>query len=99
MADEYINAPAALTRVEFWQRVAGVAFGLWALMIPIGIGMVRSAVGELIQHDKDQAERLNNYVLAMERRVTLIEERQQRVLMTLSEHQAILNDIRGRNGR
>ena len=91
-----------LTRAEFWQRAAALAFGLWALMIPLGVGMVRNVVSELVEHDKEQANQMSAYVLAMERRVTLIEERQQRVLATIAEHQAMLMELRmksSNNGR
>lgn len=76
----------SLTRSEYWQRAAAIGFGLWAIMIPVGVAIIRDSIGELVKHDKEQAERLNVYILTMERRVTLIEERQARVLSTLSDH-------------
>jgi hypothetical protein len=78
--------PTNLSRAEFWQRAAAVAFGLWAIMIPIGVAVIRESISELVKHDREQSEQFNTYMLQMERRITLIEERQQRVLTMLSEH-------------
>jgi hypothetical protein len=81
-----------LSRSEFWMRVAGASFGLWSLMIPLGVWMLNNtfdrvahqqidATGELVQFNR----RFEAYVLNMERRVTIIEERQGRVLKELEE--------------
>jgi uncharacterized membrane protein YeiB len=94
-----IDPGIGLTRVEFWQRAAALAFGLWAIMIPVGVGMIRNVVAELVEHDRQQADQMSAYVLAMERRVTLIEERQQRVLQTIAEHQAQITELRLHNGK
>jgi hypothetical protein len=73
-------------RVEFWMKVAGVAFGLWAVMIPIGVLMLTSSVDKVIFTQSSFTVEFREYVLAMERRVTLLEERQAQVLKTLQEH-------------
>lgn len=88
-----------LTRAEFWQRAAAVAFSAWALMIPAGIALVRSAVGEIVSTQQKQIDSFNAYVLTMERRTTLIEERQSRVLRMLEEHDRRLDGLElQRNG-
>ena len=80
----------ALSRAEFWQRVAAFSFGLWSLMIPLGIWMIGNTFERAMRSSVDQASelvafnrRFEAYVLNMERRIVLIEERQSRVLITL----------------
>jgi ABC-type lipoprotein release transport system permease subunit len=63
------DAQAAEKRSDFWLKVAGISFGLWS----IAIGY---AVSSIAGFEKE----FSNYVLVMERRVTLLEERQQIVL-------------------
>jgi len=88
----------ALSRAEFWQRVAGISFGLWSLMIPIGIWMIGNTFEHAMKSSLEQANELANfnrrfelYVLTMERRIVLVEERQSRVLATL-EALAVLRE-------
>lgn len=68
-----------LSKSEFWQKAAAFTFGLWAIMLPIAAGLVISSVGRF-------TDRFDAYVLAMEKRVTLLEERQARVLQILEQH-------------
>lgn len=89
-----------LSRAEFWQRAAGLAFGLWALMVPLGVAMVRSAVEDIVRTQQDQIVTFNAYVLGMERRMTLMEERQARTMSALEAYAERLGYIEGRtNGR
>ena len=100
MGDDHNDSPA-LSKTEFWQRAAAVAFGLWALMLPLGVALVRDSVAELVKHDRDQADRLNNYILAMERRVSLIEGDRQHVidiLIDLREHDKKVDALMDRAG-
>jgi hypothetical protein len=60
-----------------WSKIAAWVFGCWALMIPIGVSMVRVSVNELVANQAQFQAAFNAYVLNMERRVTLIEERLQ----------------------
>lgn len=53
------------SRHDFWMKVASAVFGLWA-------AAVLAAIGSLWEFQKQ----FNNYVLQMERRVILLEERQ-----------------------
>ena len=82
----------SLSKTEFWQRVAGITFGLWSLSIPLGVWVITStfdrsslsanvAAAEFVAFSR----RFDNYVLAMERRITIVEERQATVLKTLNE--------------
>ena len=78
---ETSNEP--LSKTEFWMRIAGWSFALWALMIPVGILMVRGAFDSATKANIDVAveissfsRRFDAYALNMERRVTIIEERQ-----------------------
>ena len=66
-----------LARSEFWRRVAGASFGLWALMFPILVATMRSAINDASASSAAVAAALVDYKLATERRITLLEERQQ----------------------
>jgi hypothetical protein len=76
------------SRVEFWMKVAGVAFGLWAVMIPLGVLMLTSSVDKVISTQTSFTVEFREYVLAMERRVTLLEERQSQVIKILQDYKA-----------
>lgn len=80
------DAQGQLDRAEFWQRVA--AFALTALASVIGFGslVVRDSVNDVIRDNKTAREAFVEYVRAMERRVTLIEERQDTLRLTAREH-------------
>jgi hypothetical protein len=69
-----------LTKSEFWMRVAGVGFSLWALMIPIGISMIRAAADRLVDSQSALQVKMDTYILTTERRLTIIEANQQRLL-------------------
>jgi hypothetical protein len=69
-----------LPRSEFWMKIAGACFALWALMIPIGIAMVRSTFSDVAQANMTLASTLTEYKLLTERRITLLEERQSAVI-------------------
>lgn len=80
----------ALSRAEFWQRIAAFSFGLWSLMIPFGIWMLGNVFERAARTTLEQASelvlfnrRFEVYVLQVERRLTLIEERQGRVIHSL----------------
>ena len=80
----------ALSRAEFWQKVAAISFGLWSLMIPFGIWMLSNVFERAVKNTIEQASelvlfnrRFEAYVLQAERRLTLIEERQGRVIHSL----------------
>ena len=68
----------SLSRSEFWMRVAGACFAVWALMLPAGIAIVRNVFTEQQLAAQRVAADLTEYKLATERRLTLIEERQVR---------------------
>ena len=64
-----------MTSAEFWMTMAGACFGLWALMIPIGVSMMRKTFDEMTTMVRMLTEEFKQYVLVMERRVTIVEER------------------------
>jgi hypothetical protein len=81
-----------LGRAEFWMRIAAWAFGLWSLMIPVGVMMLKASfdkssasISKLADEHGAFVNRFEAYVLNMERRVTIIEERQSRVLKALED--------------
>jgi len=76
-----------LSRAEFWMRIASVCFGLWALMIPLGIAILRNTLNEASVASQAVANELTVYKLLTERRITLLEERQQAVLLKNTEQE------------
>jgi hypothetical protein len=59
----------------FWYRVAAWTFGLWAIMIPIGVAIIRNAISTTTTTQEKFLSDFHAYVLHMERRVTVLEER------------------------
>lgn len=90
-------------RAEFWAKVAAGVFAMWALMIPLGIGVFRDvlhnnaldAAAIIAENTRFYAE-FRAYVLAMERRTTQIEERQAMVLKSIDtlRHNSDVRDER-----
>ena len=66
-------------------KVAGVSFALWSLAIPIGVLFIKDSVNSVVSQQRDFNERFNNYIFSMERRVTLLEERQTLVIKKLAD--------------
>jgi hypothetical protein len=58
---------------DFWLKVAGASFGLWAVMIPIGISMIRSSFNHSSMTQERFLKDFHDYVIQMERRVTTLE--------------------------
>lgn len=83
-----------LGKAEFWQKVAGFAFAAWAMAIPVGVSMVRSSVDDVLAAQAQQSKDFQVYVLAMEKRVTLVEERQAKILEVLQAHELKLDLLR-----
>jgi hypothetical protein len=70
-------------RTHFWSKAAAASFGLWSLALPISAGLVINKMDTVSRDLSNLSTRLDNYILNSERRITLIEERQQFVLRTL----------------
>ena len=81
-------------RYIFWMKVAAVAFGLWSLMIPIGITLLQKSVDKVVEANEHFLTNFNQYVLSMERRTTLLEERQIQLLKAQEESRKEIDDIR-----
>ena len=82
-----------LSRAEFWQRIAAVSFGLWSLMLPIGIWLVSSSFDRAVKLNTEAVVEISllrknfeSYVLSQERRMIIVEERQNRVLKLLEDY-------------
>jgi len=73
----------AEARTTLWVKIAGAAFGLWSLMIPVGVAMLNSSVETVVASNEKFNVEFKQYVLSMERRVTIIEERQGAVINAL----------------
>ena len=80
-ADDLDDDGPSVSRVEFWRRAAAFGFSAWAIVIPLAAAAVINSLSKF-------TEKFENYVVTMERRITLLEERQARVLQTLTEHAA-----------
>lgn len=79
-----------LSRAEFWQRAATFGFAAWAIVLPLAAGLVVQSLSKF-------SESFNAYVLAMERRVTLLEERQSRILSIIEDQNERLRRLEGNN--
>ena len=60
---------------DFWYKVAAWSFGVWAAMIPLGVGMIRSSIAKATTVQEKFLEDFHAYVVKMERRMTRLEER------------------------
>lgn len=85
-ADDLEDDGPSLSKAEFWQRAAAFSFGAWALALPVAAGAVVSVV-------LNMSKSFDSYVLTMERRIVLLEERQSRVLQVLQEHSKEIRDL------
>ena len=83
----------SITKWEFWQKAAAVCFGAWALMIPLGITMLKEGVGEAYNRQKVLITKFDAYQLSMERRVIVLEDRQLRVLEILKDLDRRLENV------
>ena len=68
-----------------WSKIAAWVFGCWALMVPLGVSMVRNSFAELSSTNTAFQTSFNAYVLTMERRMVLVEERQLNMLKQMEE--------------
>jgi len=80
-------------RADFWVKVAAGAFGLWSLMIPIGVAMLQSSVNRVVDANESFVTEFRLYMLNMEKRVTLLEERQNTSIRMLRDNQKIIDSL------
>jgi hypothetical protein len=59
---------------DFWYKIAAVSFGAWAIMIPVGIAMIRGALSRSTMMQEKFLTDFHSYVLQMERRVVALEQ-------------------------
>lgn len=85
---------ASLSKTEFWMRVAAASFALWALMIPIGVSLLR----ESFKESTASLVELNRSTLAAKldatTRFTALEVRQITVLARLESIELEMRYIR-----
>jgi len=74
-----------LPKSEFWMRLAGYSFAMWAIVVGVIGFLVSRSIEDAVRENKEFRVTFNSYVLAMEGRVTKIEERQRTVLITLEQ--------------
>ena len=86
----------SLSRSEFWMKSAAIAFGLWALMIPVGISMLRDSFYDSHASMTKLTEKLNTDTTLTQSRLAALEARQVAVLARLELIERKLDDIRER---
>lgn len=64
-----------MSNEEFWMRVAGGSFALWALMIPIGVAMLRTSFTDAVAETKALNAALMQLRIDLEHRLTQLEQR------------------------
>jgi hypothetical protein len=81
-------------RTDLWLKIAGVTFGLWSLAVPVGVALVRSSVADIASSQLTLANKLQDYVLANERRITTLENRQSEVRADIVELKQMMESER-----
>ena len=76
-------AARAEDRTLLWMKIAGVAFAMWSVMIPVGVSMLNESVANAVASNERFNTEFKQYVLSMERRVTILEERQGAVIQMI----------------
>ena len=89
---ESTNGP--LPRSEFWQRAAAVAFGLWAISIPLGISMLRDSFSVSSAAATRLTEKVSEDVSTTAARMASFEARQQLVLARIEVLERKVDDLR-----
>jgi hypothetical protein len=84
---EAAHAPHGI-RGDLWMKIAAGAFGLWALAIPIGIEMLRSSLSDIQGDIQILTSKAQEYRLVTEKRIILLEERQEKVVRENADHEA-----------
>jgi hypothetical protein len=93
--DKNADLLAAERGTALWMKIAGAAFALWSVMIPIGVSMLNTSVDSVVAANEKFNLEFKQYVISMERRVTILEERQGAVIQMLQLSQRELE--RGQN--
>ena len=86
------NGP--LPRSEFWQRAAAVAFGLWAISIPLGVSMLRDSFSSSSIAATRLTEKVSDDVSTTAAKMAAFEARQQLVLARLEVLERKIDDLR-----
>jgi len=73
----------AVARTDFWMKVAGVTFGLWAMAIPLAAMWLRDAIHESAIAHATLAREFRDHLLANSTALALIQERQNVLLLRL----------------
>ena len=74
-------------KTTYWLKTAAAVFAAWSLMLPITASMVQRSVDRIIAQQDNFQARFESYVLATERRLTLVEDRQSRVLQWIDKQE------------
>ena len=84
-AEEAKNA--ADTRSDFWMKAATAVFGVWAGVVAFGANHISSSIKDLTDNQIRARARFDDFLVQNERRITQIEERQNKVLEAISRNQ------------
>ncbi len=64
---------------NFWPKIAGGAFALWAASIPIGVSMLRDSLDKLAVEQASTRKEYAASALDFERRLTMLEVRHEMI--------------------
>lgn len=78
-----------MSQAQFWERAAALAFGAWAIFLPVAAGLVVSAISKFRKQFDDWVREFGTYVVTTEKRLTFLE----------TEHKAVMERLRELNGR
>lgn len=81
-----------VSKVELWSKIAAVLLGIFTLMIPISISMIRATASEYITSLNNLGAKFETYQLTTERRIVLLEERQFQASERIGRNETILNN-------
>jgi hypothetical protein len=81
----------AKARGDVWMKIAAGAFALWAFAIPVGIEMLRASLRDIQDDIHDLATKSSEYRLVNEKRLILLEERQEKVIRQTADHEGRIN--------
>ena len=91
--DDALEKREQTQRNAFWMKFAGFAFSAWALLLPISAAIISNTVSKVGDAQQVFNASFNEYRQQVERRLTLLEDRQATVLRWITEHDPKIDDI------
>ena len=78
------------SKSDMWMKVAATIFGLWAGIVAYAANEVTSSLKALNENQIKARSRYDDFLVTNERRITQIEERQNKVLEAIARNQEAL---------